>query len=621
MANFGSELTSVPQVGNALTPKAGIADPTANIAITGAGKAATDFIVGSELGEARARTTEAVEEEIGLTKLALDEIGGESTIDATRAPQSINDFRASVSRHSQIIARGPGTIAERAKIRVQDELRRRVANQPWLANEFRRVAQEVLSDHSGVIDLLEVTERAIKSQAGTDPYAARRGRLQSLLEETGMVPQVGDTTVSVGDMDIDMLRYWEAQALKANRAMVLLEEDRASASEQRAATAESRAQAGESREATTFADTQYLRDKDRRFIGYGTILLSQYGAEISQFAKQVSDAIRSGDPVAGNLEAVVTSSLAEIEGRFNQELNKFEISADKKAAVREQFAAQKRAIETLLRGDASQVAQNSRAIQDFETRTGLELWDVAPQLSRLREQLGDIAFAEGIRMLALGSPPFRELLARSFQGLVPDPVKEQAKVDTDNSVSALTGERTDINAVPESSRNSVLKTMKDVSVEVSKAGTLLNKNLDEPGVAGAFSNSLSTLASQLVAGNMTDLTLVDISTKILNGDNFVANMERVRVADEAAWARASEAAKVLSLHTFSVARDRLETRILLNPELQLEFDIANMQVTLTGGGHADAVKAMNDALKVTKYLYQDAENLDQIIESLLTGGR
>lgn len=511
MAQFGTDATGTYQVQNAVTPQAGVVDQSGEMLLRAAGTAIEGGIAAyktKKVSDIQQEAEAAVATEVGV----LQDIFKDG-----KEPPSLQQYRDSLARANQAMEIGGLNIQDRAMLRVKTLVRKKSSENPWFAQTYAQIGEQVLSNYSDQIGLLARMEDAIQASSGSQADIDKKKREDAIKLRDSTDANPGFDLLSAPIEMVDKFRM-EAQSLQEEdrKAKELKDAaDQARAERQLAAT-ERGASAAE--RSAAYQENQregFIRDNQ-----YGNTVLSTFSKRINSRINQYAKLQSSGQLIASanDIQKDAAQQMAQIRMDFTNEVDSYPwTDTVEKSRILEQFDKRMTALQDLFTGDMSEMQQKARQVTELETNNRLDVLVNMPRIAKLNAMVGPNATAPFIQNAINKDSETRLALTREYEGLSGGALDSKQVELLMNAI-----ESGDLNSVPTSLRPSVQKSA--VRQLQGNADSKNPINIKDPATWGK---------TFLVAVD-GEINSVDnkVFTETVLNESFTTNFGKLKTADK-----------------------------------------------------------------------------------------
>lgn len=511
MAQFGTDATGTYQVQNAVTPQAGVVDQSGEMLLRAAETAIEGGLAAyktKKVSDIQQEAEAAVASEVGV----LQDIFKDG-----KEPPSLQQYRDSLARANQAMEIGGLNIQDRAMLRVKTLVRKKSSENPWFAQTYAQIGEQVLSNYSDQIGLLARMEDAIQASSGTQADVDKKKREDAIKLRDSTNENPGFDLLSAPIEMVDKFRM---------KAQSLQEEDR-KAEELKAAADQARAErqlaATERGASAAERSAAYQENQREGFIRdnqYGNTVLSKFSKRINSRVSQYVKLQGSGQLVASasDIQKDAAGQMAQIRMDFTNEVDSYPwTDTVEKARILEQFDKRMTALQDLFTGDMSELQLKARQVTDLETNNRLDVLVNMPRIAKLNAMVGPNATAPFIQNAINKDSETRLALTREYEGLSGGALDSKQVELLMNAI-----ESGDLNSVPVSLRPSV---QKSAVRQLQGNADLKNPiNIQDPATWGK---------TFLVAidGEINAVDNKAFTETVLN-ESFTTNFEKLKTADK-----------------------------------------------------------------------------------------
>jgi hypothetical protein len=374
MAQFGIDATGTYNVQNAVTPQAGAVDRSGEMLIGAAGSAIEG---GLQLYKAKkvSDITQAAETEVATEVGMLSDIFKEG-----EKPPSLEQYKESLARANQAMEIGGLNAQDRATLRVKSLIRKKSAENPWFANTYAQIGNQVLSNYSDQLALFSKMEEALQTSAGAsaDIDKAVRKQAETLQGQSRLNPGF-----VIGTAPIEAVQNYILEAQRISEAEKRAEELRVAADQARQ---ERTARATERTAIATERSTALVEEKkngELRDSDYSRSIRTSISGRVNNAIKQFNTNLKSGQLVQGEEEIKkdAATKIMELRSGVNEVISTYPwtdtVERDKLIADMERQIA---GIEQIFTGPLSDIKIKAEQLERMTLNTRLSAAENAPLL-------------------------------------------------------------------------------------------------------------------------------------------------------------------------------------------------------------------------------------------------
>jgi hypothetical protein len=373
-AKFGIDATGTYVAQNAVTPQTGVIDRSGEMLIGAAGSAIEG---GLQLYKAKkvGDITQAAETEVATEVGMLADIFKEG-----EKPPSLEQYKESLARANQAMEIGGLNAQDRATLRVKSLIRKKSAENPWFANTYAQIGNQVLSNYSDQLALFSKMEEALQTSAGAsaDIDKAVRKQAETLQGQSRLNPGF-----VIGTAPIEAVQNYILEAQRISEAEKRAEELRVAADQARQ---ERTARATERTAIATERSTALVEEKkngELRDSDYSRSIRTSISGRVNNAIKQFNTNLKSGQLVQGEEEIKkdAATKIMELRSGVNEVISTYPwtdtVERDKLIADMERQIA---GIEQIFTGPLSDIKIKAEQLERMTLNTRLDAAQNAPLL-------------------------------------------------------------------------------------------------------------------------------------------------------------------------------------------------------------------------------------------------
>ena len=444
MAQFGTDATGTYQVQNAVTPQAGVVDQSGEMLLRAAGTAIEGGLAvykTKKVSDVQQEAEAAVATEVGVLQDIFK--------DGKETP-SLQQYRDSLARANQAMEIGGLNVQDRAMLRVKTLVRKKSSENPWFAQTYAQIGEQVLSNYSDQLGLLSRMEDAIQASSGTQADIDKKKREDAIKLRDSTNENPGFDLLSAPIEMVDQFRM-KAQGIQEDGKKA--EELKAAADQARAERQLAATERGASAAERSAAYQENQREGLVRDNQFGNVVSSKFSKRINSRITQYVKLQGSGQLVASasDIQKDAAQQMAQMRMDFANEVDSYPwTDTVEKARVVEQFDKRMVALSELFTGDMSEMQQKARQITQIETENRLNVLETMPVMARINAIVGPNASALFIQNAINKDSETRLALAREYEGLSGGALDNKQAELLLNAIDAG-----DLSGVPASLRSSV----------------------------------------------------------------------------------------------------------------------------------------------------------------------
>lgn len=376
-ARFDAGITGSYEAANYVTPKEGVKDSSTAAFLGAVGNAVDKGLAADAAFSGRDMRTEA-------TAMVEGELrqGEQAAKDNIANLSELSDFSNQVSRAEQIQKMGGRDTAARIQLQMQKNVRDKISDKPWLANEYRQVASQVIGDYSADIEAIQGLEAKIAEVASDNKMHENLVKhAYTIAAEVNLAfPKPPDL------MTPPELLGFVQQASEVRQQQMLADEARQNATIAAQIQA-ARAQEGAARATYATAAMQNERmiaeQNDKR---YANASIGAFTSRLNSKLSAVTNALKSGGFVIdeGRMEADATQFIAETSKEFYEAITNYPWTdfseRDRQIAL---FEQRSQALRDAFVGDLSNDKSRGREINRMQQSQNINLYERAPEAAFL----------------------------------------------------------------------------------------------------------------------------------------------------------------------------------------------------------------------------------------------
>lgn len=511
MAQFGIDATGTYQVQNAVTPQAGVVDQSGEMLLRAAGTAIQGGLAmykTKKISDIQQEAEAAVATEVGV----LQDIFKDG-----KEPPSLQEYRDSLSRANQAIEIGGLNVQDRATLRVKSLIRKKSSENPWFAQAYAQIGQQVLSNYNDQLSLYANMENALQkaSVSGGNTEKAIRKQAEALQAQSRLNPKFVIATAPIEQVQDYILRAQDLSE-KEKTAKELRDAATAAAQERAARASERTAVASE----TTAQYTAGKREGEQRDSRFGSNLISRYNTRTSSAIEMFATNLNSGQLIMSEEEIKkdAADKIRQLRSSFQEEWSSYPwTDTTERNAVKAIFEDQVKGIEDIFTGNLSDIKIRAQQLDDIVTRTRLDAFSSAPTLSKV-SAIGGAPAVGAVISAAINNDESLQLdMKREFGGLTGAALDNKQVDLLVNSIQSG-----NLDNVPTSVRPSV----QSAAIRTLRGNADPNNpiNMEDPATWGK---------TFLVATNDSAINYSDskVFTEDVLNSSFVTNFDKLKTAD------------------------------------------------------------------------------------------
>lgn len=511
MSQFGTDATGTYQVQNAVTPQAGVVNQSGEMLLRAAGTAIEGGLAAyktKKVSDVQQEAEAAVATEVGV----LEDIFKDG-----KEPPSLQEYRESMSRANQAVNIGGLNVQDRAMLRVKTLVRKKSSENPWFAQTYAQIGNQVLGNYSDQLGLLARMEDAIQASSGSQADIDKKKREDAIKLRDSTKENPGFDLLSA---PIERVDKWRMDAQEIQNDEKKAEELKAAADQKRAENQLIATERGASAAERSAAYQENQREGFIRDNQFGNTVLSKVSKKINLRVNQYAKLLGSGQLIASasDIQKDAAQQMVQMRIDFTNEVDSYSwTDTVEKARIVEQFDKRMTSLQELFTGDMSEMQQKARQLTAIETNNRLDVAISMPIVARLNAMVGPNATALFIENAINKDGPTKLAIAREYEGMTGGALDSKQVELLMNAI-----ESGNLNSVPASLRPSVQKSA--VRQLQGNADPKKPINIQDPATWGK---------TFLVAVD-GEINSVDnkVFTETVLNESFITNFEKLKTADK-----------------------------------------------------------------------------------------